>query len=152
MPRPTLWIVLTRPDNLVNALAVAAAGRARFGACRLLYENSSWWRDLDWADCAARFDDVVSVPRVAACRGLRDLPRLHRALRDRQRQLADLRIASGDTVVILAGITRLGLALASAYPEVNKALCATVKKYADASRPPAWTRYRSNESSKTSCS
>ncbi len=142
MKQGTLWIALTRPDNLVNALAVAAAGRARFAACRLLYEDSSWWQGLDWPREAARFDRVDSVPRIPACRGLRDLPRFHRALRDRQRRLADLGIGPADTVVALAGITKLSLALASAYPEVDKVLCVTVKKYVDASRPWSWATYR----------
>ena len=133
---------MTRPDNLVNALAVARAGRARFAACRLLYEDSSWWRGLEWREEAARFDGVDAVERVSACRGLRDLPRFHRELEKRQRALADLRIGSADTIITLAGITKLGIALASAYPGVNKVLCTTVKKYVDASRPWSWTDYR----------
>ena len=42
----------------------------------------------------------------------------------------------------LSGITSLSNALASAYPEVSKLLCTTVKKYVDASRPYSWWRYR----------
>ena len=142
MKRPTLWIALTRPDNLVNALAVVAAGREHFAACRLLYENSSWWDGLDWAEYARRFDGVDAVEKVPACRGLRDLPRFYRALKNRQRTLAALRIGADDTLVTLAGITKLSVALASAYPEVKKVLCVTVKKYADASRPWSWMSYR----------
>lgn len=142
MRRPTLWIALTRPDNLVTALAIARAGRERFAACRLLYENSSWWARLDPALYAPRFDRVDSVERIPTCRGLLDLPRFSRALHTRQRQLTDLRIGPADTIVTLAGITKLSIALASAYPGVNKVLCATVKKYADASRPWSWARYR----------
>ena len=142
MPLSTLWIALTRPDNLVNALAVARARPARFAACRLLYENSSWWRGLDWGAEAARFDAVDAVERVPACRGLRDLPRFRRALTERQQKLARLGIAPGDTVVTLAGITKLSIALASAYPGVDLVLCTTVKKYADASRPWSWRQYR----------
>ncbi len=142
MKPPTLWIALTRPDNLVNALAVAAVGRERFAACRLLHENSSWWDGLDWAEYARRFDGVDTVEKVPECRGLRDLPRFYRALQNRQRTLAALRIGEDDTLVTLAGITKLSIALASAYPKVNKAICVTVKKYADASRPWSWRDYR----------
>ncbi len=142
MKSSTLWIALTRPDNLVNALAVAAAGRERFAACRLLYEDSSWWKGLDWQEYARRFDGVDTVEKVPACRGLRDLPRFYRALKNRQRTLAALRIGADDTLVTLAGITKLSVALASAYPHVNKCLCVTVKKYADASRPWSWRHYR----------
>ena len=142
MQPPTLWVAVTRPDNLVNALAIARARPERFTACRLLYENSSWWRELDWTAEAARFDAVHSVEQVPSCRGLRDLPRLHRALADRQRQLAQLCIAPTDTVVTLSGITKLGLALASAYREPDAVLCTTVQKYADACRPWSWARYR----------
>ncbi len=142
MKPSTLWIALTRPDNLVNALAVAAAGRERFAACRLVYEDSSWWEGLDWEEYARRFDGVDTVEKVPACRGLRDLPRFYRALKNRQRTLAALRIGADDTLVTLAGITKLSIALASAYPRVNKVLCVTVKKYADASRSWSWASYR----------
>ncbi len=142
MKPSTLWIALTRPDNLVNALAVAAAGRERFAACRLVYENSSWWQGLDWGIHAARFDAVDSVEKVPDCRGLRDLPRFQRASQHRQRALADLRIGPADTLVALAGITKLSIALASAYPALDKLLCVTVKKYVDASRPWSWRQYR----------
>ena len=142
MKRPTLWIALTRPDNLVNALAIATAGRERFGACRLLHENSSWWIGLDWAEYARRFDQVDTVEKVPECRGLRDLPRFYRALQRRQRTFAALGIGAEDTLVTLAGVTKLSIALASAYPGVNKCLCVTVKKYADASRPWSWRQYR----------
>ena len=140
--RPVLWIALTRPDNLVNALAVAQAGREHFAGCRLLYENSSWWRVLDWREEAAQFHRVDCVEQVAECRGLCDLPRFYRALEKRQRVLAGLKIDSGDTIVTLAGITKLSIALASAYPEMNILLCTTVQKYVDASQPVSWTRYR----------
>lgn len=142
MKPPTLWIALTRPDNLVNALAIAAVGREHFAACRLLYENSSWWDGLDWEEYARRFDGVDAVEKVSACRGLRDLPRFYRALQNRQRTLAALCIGPADTLVMLAGITKLSIALASAYPDVHKILCVTVKKYADASRPWSWRHFR----------
>lgn len=142
MNPPTLWIALTRPDNLVNALAIATAGRGRFAACRLLYERSSWWERLDWQEYARRFDGVDTVEKVPDCRGLGDLPRFYRSLQDRQRTLAALRIGADDTLVTLAGVTKLSIALASAYPKVNKCLCVTVKKYTNASRPWSWAQYR----------
>ena len=142
MPPPRLWIALTRPDNLLNACAVANVGKGRFAECRLLYEESSWWRNVDWSICPATFDAVHSVDKVRTCRGLRDLPRFYRALKRRQQALVDLHIAPGDTVVTLSGVTRLSIALASAYPGVRKVLCTTIKKYLDASRPFSWTRYR----------
>ena len=142
MPLPRLWIALTRPDNLLNACAVATVGRGRFAECHLLYEKSAWWRTVDWSICPATFEAVHSVDKVSACRGLRDLPRFYRALKRRQQALADLHIAPEDTVVTLSGITRLSIALASAYPGVRKVLCTTIKKYLDASRPVSWRRYR----------
>ncbi len=142
MKNACLWIALTRPDNLVSALAVAAAGRHRFGSCCLLYENSHWWKFAAWEEFQGGFDTIRSVERIPTCRGLRDLPRFYRGLRDRQRQIGELRIAPVDTVVTLSGITSLSNAVASAYPEVNKLLCTTIKKYLDASRPYSFSRYR----------
>ncbi len=137
-----LWIALTRPDNLVTALVVAAASRERFARCHLLHENSNWWQKVDLAACPALFDEVHRVDKVPTCRGLRDLPRLHRGLKNRQEALRALEIAPSDTIVTLAGITELSAALASAYPGVGKLLCTTVKKYHDASRPYSFARYR----------
>lgn len=139
---PRLWIAITRPDNLINALAIASAGRDRFSRCCLLYENSSWWEHVDLEECRTWFGEVQPVEKVRTCRGLRDLPRFYRALRARQQRLAELRIAPEDTIVALAGITQLSNALASAYPGVRKILCVTVKKYVDASRSYSLVRYR----------
>ncbi len=142
MKNARLWIALTRPDNLVSALAVAAAGRDRFASCCLLYENSPWWKSAVWDEFQSVFDKIRSVERVTTCRGLRDLPRFYRSLRDRQHQLVELRIAPQDTIITLSGITSLSNALASAYPAVNKLLCTTVKKYVDANRPYSLSRFR----------
>lgn len=144
---PRLWIAVTRPDNLINACAVAAAAQGRFSACHLLYEQSSWWRTVDWSICPTAFDAVHSVDKVPTCRGIRDLPRFYRALKCQQQALADLRIAPDDAVVTLSGITRLGIALASVYPGVRNILCTTIKKALDASRPVSWMRYRFTTSS-----
>lgn len=142
MDLPRLWIALTRPDNLVTALAIAVAARGHFSGCVLVYEQSGWWKNAAWDEHRSLFDAVHTVPKVPACRGLRDVPRFYRALARRQRTLADLRIAPGDTLITLAGITALSNALASAYPAVRKILAITLQKYVDANRPYSFRRYR----------
>ena len=87
-----LWIALTRPDNLVNALAIAALGRERFASCHLLYENSGWWDHAHWEAYQGLFASIHPIAKVTTLRGLRDVPRYLRALRVRQGVLAALRI------------------------------------------------------------
>ena len=142
MNSPRLWIALTRPDNLVSALAVARALRGRCAGCCLVYENSAWWQAAAWDRYRPLFDEIHAVDKVTSCRGLRDVPRFYRALKARQTALRALRIGPGDLLVVLAGITALGNAVASAYPDVTKLFCTTVKKYADASRPYSFGKYR----------
>ena len=142
MSSPRLWIALTRPDNLVNALAVAAATRGAFAGCRLVHEESRWWQPLDWREWQVPFDAVHPVRKVPTCRGLRDLPRFHRALRERQRALSALPVAPGDTLVLLAGITALSNALVSAHPAARTILCVPLKKYAEANESYSFRRHR----------
>lgn len=137
-----LHVALARPDRLVEALALAVRARSRFALCRLIHEESSWWQHARWEAFRHCFERVDSVRKVAASRGLRDLPRHYRELKARQRHLAALAIQPGDAIVCFAGITNLANALASAYPAVPKVLCVTLKKYVDASRPADFRHYR----------
>ncbi len=127
---------------MLEALALALRARPGFSSCRLLHEDSSWWRHAHWDAYRPVFGRIDAINKVPACRGLRDLPRHFRALKARQEHLAALAIQPGDAIVCLAGITNLANALASAYPAVNKVLCVTLKKYVDASRPADFIHYR----------
>ncbi len=142
-----LWIALTRPDNLVTALAAVTVARKYFCSCNLIYEESEWWQKAKWDTYRSCFDEVHPVRKVPTCRGLGDVARLSRALRERQRHLSALPIASEDTIFLLAGITVLSNALASAYPQVYKVLCTTVQKYGEASHRVTFRRYRHTTSS-----
>jgi hypothetical protein len=142
-----LHIALTRPDRLVEALALAVRARERFGSCRLIYEQSDWWRHVALDAWRRLFERVDAIEKVRGNRGLRDISRHYRALKARQSRLAGLGIGAGDAIVCLAGITGLANALASAYPNVPKVLCLTLKKYVDASRPTDFLRYRHTTSS-----
>ena len=142
-----LHIALTRPDRLVEALALVLQARGRFTSCRLIHEDSSWWRHAHWDAYRPCFERIDAILKVKTSRGLRDLPRHYRDLKARQRHLAQLDIQPADAIVCLAGITGLANALASAYPAVPKVLCVTIKKYVDASRPADFLRYRHTTSS-----
>ena len=135
MYAPRLWIALTRPDNLVAALAVAMLARERFVSCHLVYERSSWWEHAHWDEYHPLFASVHPMAKVRPVRGLLDSARYVRELRQRQAALAALGIAGGDSIIALASTTNLANALASAYPSVPKVLCLPSKFYADASRP-----------------
>jgi hypothetical protein len=142
MHHSRLHIALARPDRLVEALALVLRARESFSACHLIYENSAWWNRNRLEEFRPLFGRIDAVPKVRANRGLYDLPREWRALRDRQRQLAGLGIQPGDVIVCLAAITGLANALASAYPGIPKILCVALKKYLDASREPDFRKYR----------
>ena len=139
---PRLWIALTRPDNLVTALAAAAVARKYFGSCHLIYEDSAWWRKANWETYRSCFDEVLSFRRIPTSHGFGDAARFCRALRARQKQLRALPIEPADTLLCLAGITVLSNALVSAHPQAEKILCTTVQKYREASQPVSFRRYR----------
>ena len=147
MNESCLWIATPRPNHLVNALAAAVALRGRFGACGLLYEHSSWWDNARWERLMPVFERVVALRRVATCRGLRDLPRLERDLRERQEILSGLGVGGGDVFVCISSATGVSNSIASAYPDHVKIFCGTRKAYEDASRPADFRRYRFTTSS-----
>jgi hypothetical protein len=147
MNQGCLHIALARPDRLVEALALALRARDRFAACRLIYEESGWWHRVDLDAYRRHFESVDAIRKVTTNRGLRDLPRHYRELKARQARLAALEVKAGDAFVCLAGITGLANAIASAYPDIPKILCVTLKKYLDASRPADFRRYRHTTSS-----
>jgi hypothetical protein len=69
--QPKLWIVISRPDRLPTAIAVAQAVDAQFpGGVHLLREDSKWWDRAHWQPYAGRFDEIHPFPRVNTCRGL----------------------------------------------------------------------------------
>jgi hypothetical protein len=142
MENRCLWIQITRPDSLPEALALALAARDAFTACRLVYEDSAWWARAHWEEYRGLFAGVDAFPRVTTLRGLRDVARFGRELKARQRRLEALPIKPGDVLVSLAGIAGLANAIASAHPHVPKVLCVTLKRYVDVSRPPDFKRYR----------
>ena len=85
-PKSKLWIVISRPDRLPNALVAADALRERFpGGIHLLREESKWWENANWREFVGDFAEVHAFPKVKTCRGLKDLPRLYRENVDRQR-------------------------------------------------------------------
>ena len=89
--QPKLWIVISRPDRLPTAIAVAQAVGAQFpGGVHLLREDSKWWDRAHWQPYAGRFEEIHPFPRVNTCRGLRDLPRLYRESAGRREAIAQL--------------------------------------------------------------
>src|SRR3989440_12733584 len=82
--QPKLWIVISRPDRLPNALVAADALRERFpGGIHLLREESKWWKNAKWKELVGAFAGVYAFPKGRTRRGLKDVPRLYRAKRDR---------------------------------------------------------------------
>ena len=115
--QPKLWIVISRPDRLPNALVAADALRERFpGGIYLLREESKWWENARWQEFAGGFAQVHAFPKVKTCRGLKDLPRLYRENIDRQRGVGALPIDPGqDVLLCVAGLLGLGNAAISAH-------------------------------------
>jgi hypothetical protein len=145
MPRePKLWIVISRPDRLPNALVAADALRERFpGGIHLLREESKWWKNAKWQEFVGEFAGVHAFPKVRTCRGLKDLPRLYRENVDRQRDVGALSIdPDNDVLLCLAGLLGLGNAALSAHPDVYKILCASQKAYGELTRHGDRTRFR----------
>ena len=141
---PKLWIVISRPDRLPNALVAADALRERFpGGIHLLREESKWWENANWREFVGGFADVHAFPKVRTCRGLKDLPRLYRENMDRQRGVGTLPIdPDNDVLLCLAGLLGLGNAALSAHPEVYKILSVSQKAYGELTRTGDRARYR----------
>ena len=139
-----LWIVISRPDRLPNALVAADALRNRFPAgIHLLREESKWWENANWREFVGGFADVHAFPKVKTCRGLKDLPRLYRENVDRQRGVGTLPIdADNDVLLCVAGLLGLGNAALSAHPDVYKILCVSQKAYGELTRHGDRARYR----------
>jgi len=118
------WIVISRPDRLPTAIAVAQAVRAQFSrGVHLLRENSKWWEHARWKPYAGQFDEIYAFPRVNTCRGLRDLPRLYRESAARREAIAKLPIdKERDLIVCVGGILTISNATISAHPEAKKVL------------------------------
>ena len=134
--KPKLWIVISRPDRLPTALAVAQALRSKFpGGVRLLREDSKWWERAYWKPYAEQFDEIHAFPRVNTCRGLRDLPRLYRESAERREAIAQLPIdKERDLIVCVGGILTISNATISAHSEAKKVLCVAEKVYRDSQR------------------
>jgi hypothetical protein len=141
---PKLWIVISRPDRLPNALVAADALRERFpGGIHLLREESKWWENAKWQEFVGGFAEVQAFPKVRTCRGLKDLPRLYRENVNRQRDLGALRIdPEQDVLLCVAGLLGLGNAALSAHRDVYKILCASQKAYGELTRTGDRARYR----------
>src|SRR5438105_5361121 len=133
---PKLWIVISRPDRLPNALVAADALSDRFpGGIHLLREESKWWENANWQEFVRGFAEVHAFPKVKTCRGLKDLPRLYRENVDRQRGVGDLTIdRDKDVLLCLAGLLGLCNAALSANPDVCKIRCASQKACAEVTR------------------
>src|SRR6266404_5970663 len=145
MPQePKLWIVISRPDRLPNALVAADALSDRFpGGIHLLREESKWWENANWQEFVRDFAEVHAFPKVRTCRGLKDLPRLYRENVDRQRGVGALPIdPENDVLLCLAGLLGLGNAALSAHPDVYKILCVSQKAYGELTRTGDRARYR----------
>src|SRR5205085_3019984 len=145
MPQePKLWIVISRPDRLPNALVAADALSDRFpGGIHLLREESKWWKNAKWLEFVSEFAEVHPFPKVRTCRGLKDLPRLYRQNVDRQRGVGALPIdPDNDVLLCLAGLLGLGNAALSAHPDVYKILCASQKAYGELTRHGDRARFR----------
>jgi hypothetical protein len=141
---PKLWIVISRPDRLPNALVAADALRDRFpGGIYLLREESKWWENARWQEFVSGFAEVHAFPKVKTCRGLKDLPRLYRENVDRQRGVSALPIdPDNDVLLCLAGLLGLGNAALSAHPDVYKILTVSQKAYGELTRHGDRARYR----------
>src|SRR5438874_7370090 len=145
MPQePKLWIVISRPDRLPNALVAADALGDRFpGGIHLLREESKWWENAKWQEFVGGFADVHAFPKVRTCRGLKDLPRLYRQNVDRQHGVSALSIdPDTDVLLCLAGLLGLGNAALSAQPDVFKILCASQKAFGELTRHGDRARFR----------
>ena len=141
---PKLWIVISRPDRLPNALVAADALRGRFsGGIHLLREESKWWENAKWQEFVGDFAEVHAFQKVRTCRGLKDLPRLYRENVDRQRGVGSLPIdPDNDVLLCLAGLLGLGNAALSAHPDIYKILCVSQKAYGELTRHGDRARYR----------
>jgi hypothetical protein len=141
---PKLWIVISRPDRLPNALVAADALREKFaGGIYLLREESKWWTNARWQEFVGGFAEVHAFPKVKTCRGLKDLPRLYRENVDRQRGVGALPIdPENDVLLCVAGLLGLGNAAISAHPDVYKVLCVSQKAYGELTRTGDRARYR----------
>src|SRR6516165_10008953 len=139
-----LWIVISRPDRLPNALVAADALRERFpGGIYLLREESKWWENAKWQEFVGDFAEVHGFAKVRTCRGLKDLPRLYRENANRQRGVGVLPIdPKNDVLLCLAGLLGLGNAALSAHPDVYKILCVSQKAYGELTRTGDRARYR----------
>src|SRR6202045_4629028 len=139
-----LWMVISRPDRLTNALVAADALRERFpGGIHLLREESKWWENANWQEFVRDFAEVHAFPKVKTCRGLKDLPRLYRENVDRQRGVGALPIdPDNDVLLCLAGLLGLGNAALSAHPDVFKILCASQKAFGELTRHGDRARFR----------
>jgi len=139
-----LWIVISRPDRLPNALVAADALRERFpGGIHLLREESKWWKNANWQEFVSEFAEVHAFPKVRTCRGLKDLPRLYRENINRQRGVGALPIdPDNDVLLCLAGLLGLGNAALSAHPDVYKILCASQKAFGELTRYGDRARFR----------
>src|SRR2546423_335965 len=139
-----LWIAITRPDRLPTALAAVQALEHRFpGGCYLLREYSAWWERANWEPYRDRFASVHSFARIGSCRGFGDLPRFFQQNKQRQRKLGALPINSQtDVLLCLAGVLKIGNAVASAYPDIYKVLCIPEKVYRQLTRNGSRARYR----------
>src|SRR5256714_10563799 len=141
---PKLWIVISRPDRLPNALVAADALREKFpGGIHLLREESKWWENANWQEFVRDFAEVHAFPKVKTCRGLKDLPRLYRENVDRQRGVGALPIdPDNDVLLCVAGLLGLGNAAISTHPDVYKILCVSQKAYGELIRTGDRARYR----------
>lgn len=144
MREPKLWIVISRPDRLPNALVAADALREKFpGGIHLLREESKWWQNAKWQEFVGDFAEVHAFPKVKTCRGLKDLPRLYRENVDRQRGVGALPIdPENDVLLCVAGLLGLGNAALSAHRDVYKILCVSQKAYGELTRTGDRARYR----------
>ncbi len=142
--QPKLWIVISRPDRLPNALVAADVLRERFpGGIYLLREESKWWKNANWQEFVSEFAEVHAFPKVRTCRGLKDLPRLYRENINRQRGVGALPIdPDNDVLLCLAGLLGLGNATLSAHPDVYKILCASQKAFGELTRHGHRARFR----------
>src|SRR6266404_5152003 len=142
--QPKLWIVISRPDRLPNALVAADALRERFpGGIHLLREESKWWENANWQPYANEFTEVHAFRKIKTCRGLKDLPRLYRENVNRQREVGALPIdPDKDVLLCLAGLLGLGNAALSAHPNVYKILCVSPKAYSELTRRGDRARFR----------
>jgi hypothetical protein len=141
---PKLWIVISRPDRLPNALVAADALREQFpGGIHLLREESKWWENANWQEFVSGFAEVHAFQKVKTCRGLKDLARLYRENVDRQSGVGALSMdPEQDVLLCVAGLLGLGNAAISAHPDVYKILCVSQKAYGELTRTGDRARYR----------